>query len=122
MNSWINAAQYATEILAIVLVFRLLWLRERREGIYYIFIAFLLVETFQSLLYFAYTKWAVNQIDYRLLWLCFTAFLSLFSLMAGVRACESRAGGIARHPAFLSHAAECGLSAGDCDCLFHSEE
>jgi len=80
MNSWINAAQYATEILAIVLVFRLLWLRERREGIYYIFIAFLLVETFQSLLYFAYTKWAVNQIDYRLLWLCFTAFLSLFSL------------------------------------------
>ena len=80
MNSWINAAQYATEILAIVLVFRLLWLRERREGVYYIFIVFLLIQTSQSLIYFAYTKWAIDQIDYRLIWLCLTTFLDVFSL------------------------------------------
>jgi hypothetical protein len=80
MNSWINAAQYATEILAIVLVVRLLWLRERREGVYYIIIVFLLVQTSQSLIYFAYTKWAIDQIDYRLIWLSLTAFLAGFSL------------------------------------------
>jgi len=80
MNLWINAAQYATEVLAIVLIFRLLWLRERRERVYYVFILFLAVQSSQSIVYFAYSRWGMNKVDYRLIWLCSTAFSAIFSL------------------------------------------
>jgi len=81
MTWWINAAQYATEALAIVLIFRLLWLRERREHVYSVFIAFLLVQLAETVAYFACDRWGRGVVDYRIVWMCSTGIVAVFSLM-----------------------------------------
>jgi len=81
MTWWMNAAQYATEVLAVVLIFRLLWLRDRREGVYSVFVAFLAVQLAQTLAFFAYSRWGMDKIDYRVLWICSTAISAIFSLV-----------------------------------------
>jgi hypothetical protein len=80
MNGWINAAQYATEALAIILIFRLLRLRDRQERVYSIFIAFLAIQLSQAVIYFAYSRWGRLQIDYRLIWITSTVVTAAFSL------------------------------------------
>jgi hypothetical protein len=80
MNSWINTAQYATEALAIVLIFRLLFMRDHRERVYYIFVAFLAIQLANTVVYFAYSRWALNKLDYRIIWICSTAIVATFSL------------------------------------------
>jgi hypothetical protein len=73
-----SAAQYATEALAIVLIFRLLWLRDRQDGVYTVFVGFLLVQLIGSLAYFACGRW--RWLDYRVVWFSFTTLLAFFSL------------------------------------------
>jgi hypothetical protein len=80
MTLWMNAAQYATEVLAIVLIFRLLWLRDQRNSIYVVFVAFLGVQLAGTLAYFACNRWGQDRIDYRVVWIFFTALLAAFSL------------------------------------------
>ncbi len=79
MNSWINFAQYVTEFLSIVLIVRLLWLRDKESNIYAIFVSFLIVQMAGNLAYFACSQWA--QLDYRVVWSFFTAVLAAFSLL-----------------------------------------
>jgi hypothetical protein len=80
MNWWRNAAQYATEALAVVLIFRLLWLRDRRNVVYSVFVGFLAVQLMGAPAYFACHLWGQGKIDYRIVWMFFTTALDLFSL------------------------------------------
>ena len=80
MKWWIDAAQYATEALAIILIFRLLWLRERRERVYSVFIGFLVLQLGESSSYFLFTHWGRDIVDYRLIWIGLTAMLAVLSL------------------------------------------
>ena len=80
MMWWMNAAQYATEALAIVLIFRLLSLRERRERVYSVFVAFLVIQLVETVTYFAYTQWWREKVDYRYIWISSTIILAAFSL------------------------------------------
>jgi hypothetical protein len=80
MNWWRNAAQYATEVLAVVLIFRLLWLRDRRTVIYSVFVGFLAVQLAGALAFFACGRWGHDKIDYRIVWTFFTVALDFFCL------------------------------------------
>jgi hypothetical protein len=80
MNWWMNAAQYATEALTIVLIFRLLRLRERRERIYFVFVLFLVVQLTETSAYFAWSRWGEDKMDYRMMWIGFTALLDALCL------------------------------------------
>jgi hypothetical protein len=75
----VNGTQYATEVLALVLIFRLLWLREARNAVYSIFTAFLAIQLLGALAYFACGRW--QQLDYRMVWFTVTAVLAVFSLL-----------------------------------------
>jgi hypothetical protein len=74
-----NVTQYATEVLALVLIFRLLRLREARNAVYSIFVAFLAVQLLGTSAYFICDHW--HQFDYRMVWFTFTAVLAVFSLL-----------------------------------------
>jgi hypothetical protein len=76
MNWWIDAAQYATEALAFVLILRLLSLRDRRERVYLTFALFLGAELLSTVGYFVLR----HRFDYRLLWICSTSILWIFYL------------------------------------------
>jgi hypothetical protein len=78
MTSWTSLTQYAIEVLAIVLIFRLIKLRDRRIGVYTVFAVFLGVQLTGAFAYFACRHW--HQLDYRVVWLLFTPTLALFSL------------------------------------------
>ncbi len=78
MQLWIKLAQYVIEALALVLIFRLLSLRDKRNGVYSVFVVFLGVQLIGSVAYFACKRW--HQLDYRVIWFLFTATLALFSL------------------------------------------
>jgi hypothetical protein len=80
MTWWMNAAQYATEVLAFVLIVRLLSLRVKREGVYLVFALFLAFQLLTTAEYFVTTRWFADQVDYRILWLVSTAGLWIFSL------------------------------------------
>jgi len=79
MTLWTNAAQYAIDALAILLIVRLLSLKVRREGVYLVFALFLAFQIFTSLEFFA-VKWLQLNVDYRLLWLVSTLVMWVFSL------------------------------------------
>ena len=78
MTSWTSLTQYAIEVLAIALIFRLIKLRDRRIGVYRVFAVFLGVQLTGAVAYFACRHW--HQLDYRVVWFSFTAALALFSL------------------------------------------
>ncbi len=78
MKFWIDVAQYATEVLALILMFRLLLLRGGDNHVYRIFVGFLATQSFGVFAYFMCAHW--RQIDYRTVWLCFTAVLAVLSL------------------------------------------
>jgi hypothetical protein len=80
MNGWINAAQYLTVALASLLVYRLLWLRDRREPVYWVFLAFPVIKLLETLAYLIYSGWGLGHVDYRIVWILSTAILSAFSL------------------------------------------
>jgi hypothetical protein len=79
MGWWTNAVQYATEALAIVLILRLLSLRNRHQRVYIVFSLFLAIELLSTAVYFVSIQWW-SGVDYRLLWICSTFVLWLFSL------------------------------------------
>jgi hypothetical protein len=78
MPSWTSLTQYAIEVLAVALIFRLIKLRDRRIGVYSVFAVFLGVQLAGALAYFACRQW--HQLDYRVVWFSFTATLAFFSL------------------------------------------
>jgi hypothetical protein len=78
MKFWTNVAQYATEVLALALIFRLLLLRGGGSRVYRIFVGFLAVQSLGVLAYFVCAKWPL--IDYQTVWFFFTALLAIFSL------------------------------------------
>lgn len=78
MKVWMNVSQYVTELLALALIFRLLWLRHRENAVYSVFMAFLGVELAGTLAYFACRRW--EQLDYRIIYFGFSVCLALFSL------------------------------------------
>lgn len=80
MTWWINAAQYATEALALALILRLLLLRNKREHVYSVFVVFLSLQLIETLAYFAWLRWAQSKVDYRMVWIVFTPMLAGFSL------------------------------------------
>jgi hypothetical protein len=80
MTWWIGATQYATEALALVLILRLLLLRQRREGVYIVFVLFLTFQLLSSAEYFVSSRWFPDKIDYRLTWLFSTIIGWFFSL------------------------------------------
>lgn len=71
--------QYATEVLALVLIFRLLWLADKRSGVYTLFVAFLASQLLGSIAFFACRFW--TQLDYRVAYFAVTAVLAVFSLL-----------------------------------------
>jgi len=79
MNLWINVAHNATEVLSVVLIFRLLWLQDKQNGIYRTFVAFLLAQIFSTLGYYACYWW--QQLDYRIVWSITTSIVAGFSLV-----------------------------------------
>jgi hypothetical protein len=80
MNWWISAPQYATETLALVLIVRLLSLRDRREGVYLVFALFLAFQLLSATEYLVLSRWFVHKVDYRLVWIVSTVASWLFSL------------------------------------------
>jgi hypothetical protein len=80
MNWWISAAQYATETLALVLIVRLLSLRDKREGVYVVFALFLAFQLLSSTEYLILSRWFANEFDYRVVWIASTFAGWLFSL------------------------------------------
>ena len=80
MNWWISAAQYATETLALVLIVRLLSLRDKRDGVYLVFALFLAFQLLSATEYLVLSRWFVNKVDYRLVWMVSTVAGWLFSL------------------------------------------
>jgi hypothetical protein len=80
MNWWISAPQYATETLALVLIVRLLSLRDRREGVYVVFALFLAFQLLSATEYLVLSRWFVHKVDYRLVWIVSTVASWLFSL------------------------------------------
>jgi hypothetical protein len=76
MTWWIEAAQYATEALSLILILRLFLLRDRREKVYLIFALFLVAELLSSLGFFILR----HRVDYRLLWIFTTSLLWIFYL------------------------------------------
>ena len=80
MNWWISAAQYATETLALVLIVRLLSLRDKREGVYVVFALFLAFQLLSSTEYRILSRWFANEFDYRVVWIASTFAGWLFSL------------------------------------------
>jgi len=66
MTSWTSLTQYAIEVLAVALIFRLVKLRDRRIGVYTVFAVFLGVQLAGALAYFACRQW--HQLDYRVVW------------------------------------------------------
>jgi len=80
MSWWISAAQYATETLALVLVVRILLLRDKREGVYIVFALFLAFQFLTTAEYFVFSHWFADKVDYRLVWIGSTIAGWLFSL------------------------------------------
>jgi len=80
MNWWISAAQYATETLALVLIVRLLSLRDKRESVYVVFALFLAFQLLSTSEYLVLSRWFLNKLDYRLVWIVSTVAGWLFSL------------------------------------------
>ena len=80
MNWWMGAAQYATEALALILIWRLFSLRGKREAVYVIFALFLGFQLLASAEYFFFTHWFANTVDYRFVWLLSTIVGWVFSL------------------------------------------
>jgi len=80
MNWWIGALQYATEALALVLIVRLFSLRDRREGVYVVFALFLAFQLVSTTEYLVLSRWFVDRLDYRLVWIVSTVAGWLFSL------------------------------------------
>jgi len=76
MNWWIDAAQYATETLSLVLILRLMFLRDRQQSVYLIFALFLAAELLTTAGYFVLR----SRLDYRLFWICSTSILWIFYL------------------------------------------
>jgi hypothetical protein len=81
MNLWISAAQYATEMLACVLIVRLFSLRNKREGVYVVFALFLIFQLLTTAEYFLLSHWPGAKVDYRIVWLVSTAAGWPFSLL-----------------------------------------
>jgi len=79
MTWWISATQYATEALALVLIARLLLLREKSELVYAVFALFLAFQLVSSFEYFFFSRW-FSQIDYRDVWIISTIAGWFFSL------------------------------------------
>ncbi len=79
MKLWLNVSQYVTELLALGLIFRLLWLRNRENSVYAVFIGFLIAELTGTLGYFACERW--KQLDYRVFYFISIALLAAFSLL-----------------------------------------
>jgi len=79
MTWWITATQYATEALALVLIVRLLLLRDKREAVYAVFAVFLAFQLVTSFEYFFFARWFSN-LDYRQVWLASTVVGWFFSL------------------------------------------
>ncbi len=69
MSWWISAAQYATETLAIVLILRLLSLRDKREGVYVVFAFFLAFQLASTTGYLFLSHWFGEKLDYRVVWI-----------------------------------------------------
>jgi len=81
MNTWwISALQYATSTLSLILIFRLLLLREKREGVYSVFAFFLAFQLVPSAAYLILSRWFPGKVDYRLLWLAISVVYWTFSL------------------------------------------
>lgn len=77
MKFWMDVSQYVNEALSIVLIFRLLNLRDRRNAVYSVFIAFLSAQLLGTLGYFASRRW---ELDYRVVWLICATLISSLSL------------------------------------------
>jgi hypothetical protein len=80
MKWWIDAAQYGTEALSIALMLRLLLLRERRESVYLVFVAFLSGQLLGTSAYFLFDQWHYEEKDYRIFWICMTGIMAAVSL------------------------------------------
>jgi hypothetical protein len=86
MTWWVNSAQYATGVLALILIVRLISLRNRREPVYVAFAVFLAVQLASTTLVQALTSVdyfisaGVGLRDYRLFYIGTTSILWIFSL------------------------------------------
>ena len=80
MNWWTDVAQYLSDALALVLVFRLLSLRERKYGVFPAFCLFLGLQLVEGGVFFLF-RVTGREWDYRLVWIIAMAFLWAVSLI-----------------------------------------